>query len=54
MEKNISSNDRQIEALIGAIKQKIGHELLNEEEIVTLCAEEISRTYTHEEKNYSA
>jgi hypothetical protein len=39
---------------VAAIKAAIGRRPLSEDEMVVLACEEISRTYTHDEKSYRA
>ena len=43
-----------IEEKIKAIQSRMGKETLNDEEILIMAAYELSKTYTREEKNYSA
>ena len=39
---------------VDKVKQAIGRRPLSDDELVALACEEISRTYTHEEKRYTA
>ncbi|MCU0610091.1 MAG: hypothetical protein MUF22_10040 [Chitinispirillaceae bacterium] len=40
--------------LVNETRQKIGRQQLDDNDLVILACEEISRTFTHEEKNYAA
>jgi hypothetical protein len=39
---------------VAAIKETLGRRPLTEDELIVLACEEISRTYTHDEKSYRA
>jgi hypothetical protein len=39
---------------VDIITRKMGKKLLSDDDIILLACEEISRTVTHEEKNYQA
>jgi hypothetical protein len=39
---------------VDRVKLAAGRTLLSDEQLLVLTCEEISRTYTHEEKNYQA
>ncbi|NLG18699.1 MAG: hypothetical protein GX556_15325 [Fibrobacter sp.] len=39
--------------VVEAVRKKEGNQLLTDDDLIILAAEEISRTFTHEEKNYS-
>jgi len=54
-DKKMSSEDRDpvYSAFITKIKNQCGVSLLSDEELVALAFDEISRTFTRDERNYS-
>jgi hypothetical protein len=56
MAMNLHNDTRDPEFLreIDKVKSTIGKSPLSDDELIFLACEEISRTYTHEEKKYQA
>ncbi len=50
---NSESRSDDFNKVVEEVRKKEGHQLLNDDDLIILAAEEISRTFTHEEKNYS-
>lgn len=54
MNSNGNDTDNDFKLNIENIRAKEGRMLLSDSDLIALAADEISRTYTYEEKQYSA
>ncbi len=48
-----NSRDEAYNAYMNVIRNKIGKKLLSDDELIALAFDEISKTFTREERNYN-
>ena len=49
-----STGSQGLQRAVDDAKMRVGAALLTDEDLLVLCAEEISRTFTRDEKGYAA
>jgi hypothetical protein len=52
IEKNANDSAQEFARYIEEIQKKTGTELLSDDDLLVLAAEQISRTFTYEERGY--
>lgn len=50
--ESASKSAASISQAVESVKQRIGRERLSDEDLLLLCAGELARTFTYDEKNY--
>lgn len=53
IERNLGSRDAAYCTFIDSIKSRIGLKILSDEELIALAFDDISHTFTRDERNYS-